>query len=363
VLVFQASALAAHQLVAARPRLTPWWTTPLFDTDVHRYLRVGMGVTTVYAGISGFTGWIPYEVSSVARAVLFGVAILCTYLLARAWGAGELAVGDRLFFAAALGCHAIALISTLFLVSGVSLLVLALLGYVTGGKRLPLLPILAAFAALAVLHNGKSAMRLKYWEGTAPRPGLLELPGYFVEWVGYGLAPPETKPGEKVASRKLIERTSLLHMMTLVVDATPARQPFLGGETYAHILPQLIPRLFWPQKPVGHVSTHRLSIYYGLQDDESTLRTTIGFGVVVEAYANFGFAGLVGLGLLIGGLARVAVEWTRRAPVVSYPGLLMVLLVAWSFQIELPLSAWLSSLYQAAIAVLAVFFVLRRVLG
>jgi hypothetical protein len=42
---------------------------------------------------------------------------------------------------------------------------------------------------------------------------------------------------------------------------------------------------------------------------------------------------------------------------------LLVLLMAWSFQTELTLSIWLSSLFQAAVAVLGMPFVLRNFLG
>ena len=58
---------------------------------------------------------------------------------------------------------------------------------------------------------------------------------------------------------------------------------------------------------------------------------------------------------------RLAGVWTLHSPIISYPGLFMILLMAWSFQIELPMSAWISSLYQAALAVLGIPFVLRLI--
>ncbi len=362
VILFQLAAIGCYEWVRGIPRIGPWWTMSLFTGLVGKYLRIGLGLTTLYTAVAGFTHLIPAELHGIVRAICFGVGTLCVFLLSRAWGAGELNRHDRIFFAVMLGLQSLLLISTLFLVSGLSLLVLALLGYVSGGKRLPILACVLLFAVMAVLHNGKSAMRLKYWENEAPRPALWELPGFFAEWVQHGLAPRSHAEDDSLATRKLIERTSLLHMLTLVVDATPARQPFLDGETYGHILPQLVPRLFWPDKPVGHVSTHRLATYYGLQDEESTLKTTIGFGVVVEAFANFGFVGLAALGCLIGAATKLAGAWTRHSPLVSYPGLLMVLLLAWSFQIELPMSAWIASLFQASVAVLGVPFVLRNLL-
>ncbi|MBP7141504.1 MAG: hypothetical protein KBA71_06320 [Opitutaceae bacterium] len=360
VILFQLCAIAGYELARGLPRAGIWWNMPLFKGSIDRLLRAGLGISTLYTLLSEFTEVIPPEFNSILRAIAFGVGTLCTFLLSRAWGAGELSMGNRIYFGVMLGAQALLLVSTLFLVSGLSLLVLALIGYVSGGKRIPIVTCLLLFVGMAILHNGKSAMRMKYWEDEAPRPTLTELPSFFAEWVQHGLTYRSQAAGDTIVSRKLIERTSLLHMLTLVVDATPSRQPFLDGETYAHVLPQLVPRIFWPDKPVGHVSTHRLATYYGLQDEESTLRTTIGFGVVAEAFANFGFPGLAMLGALIGVCTKLTGVWTRYSPLISYPGLLMVLLLAWSFQIELPMSAWIASLSQAAVAVLGVPFVLKR---
>src|SRR5262249_6314677 len=145
------------------------------------------------------------------------------------------------------------------------------------------------------------------------------------------LAPPaEPNAKDTEAANKLLNRTSLFQMVCLVVENTPKRLPFVDGETYADILPQLIPRFFWEAvgltKPLGHVSTYFLAIYYGLQDENATLRTTIGFGIVAEAYANYGFFGLAALGFLIGAASKIVTRWTQNSPIFSYPGLVMVLL-------------------------------------
>ena len=75
---------------------------------------------------------------------------------------------------------------------------------------------------------------------------------------------------------------------------------FLDCETYGYVLPQLIPRFFWPEKPRSHIATYRLAIYYGLQDEDATNATTIAFGMLAEAYANFGMFGGVLLGIFWG---------------------------------------------------------------
>ena len=56
-------------------------------------------------------------------------------------------------------------------------------------------------------------------------------------------------------AKKLLERSSLFHILCLVVDNSPDPLPFLGGETYAYIPGQFVPRLFWPEKPHAHIAT------------------------------------------------------------------------------------------------------------
>jgi hypothetical protein len=190
-------------------------------------------------------------------------------------------------------------------------------------------------------------------------PGLMELPGFFSEWIEDGLNLHQ-KSG---MTKKLIERTSLFQIICLVVDNTPDRLPYLDGLTYGQIPGQFVPRFFWAEKPVAHISTYTLSIYYGLQRPEDTQKTTIAFGLLAEAYANFGFYGAGLLAIAFAFCLKKYSLWAAQSPILSYAGLLLVLLMAWSFQTELTLSIWLSSLLQAAVAVLGVPFVLRHVLG
>ncbi|HXA15210.1 MAG TPA: O-antigen polysaccharide polymerase Wzy, partial [Opitutaceae bacterium] len=249
--------------------------------------------------------------------------------------------------------------ATLYLISGISIIVLGLLGYVSSSKRLPFLAVVIALPVIALLHNGKTAMREKYWDRETPMPSLTELPGFFTEWIQDGL----DRHQKNGMTDKLIERTSLFQMICLVVDNTPDRLPFLNGETYGQIPGQFVPRFFWADKPLGHVSTYTLSIYYGLQRPEDTQKTTIAFGLLAEAYANFGFYGVGIFAAVFAFCLKKYGLWAQQSPILSYAGLLLVLLMAWSFQTELTLSAWLSSLFQAAVAVLGVPFFLRHFLG
>jgi hypothetical protein len=94
-----------------------------------------------------------------------------------------------------------------------------------------------------------------------------------------------------------------------------------------------------------------------------TATTTIGFGIMSEAYANFGFVGVGVLGGLIGLALRKVRIWCAESPMLSYPGIFTVLLMSWCFATEMTVSMWLSSLYQACVAVLGTILIVRRVFG
>jgi hypothetical protein len=202
-------------------------------------------------------------------------------------------------------------------------------------------------------------MRAKYWENGAPLPTLLQLPDFFDEWIVDGLKP--APKGETPAAKaSLLDRTSLIQILCLVVSNTPERLPYLDGQTYAQVPGQFVPRFFWPEKPVGHISTYTLAVYYGLQRMEDTQKTTIGFGLLTEAYANFGFFGIILIASAFGIMMKKFCGWAADSPILSYPGLILIVLIAWSFQDELTLSIWLSSMCQAGAVVCAVPFLLNR---
>jgi hypothetical protein len=360
VIFFQIIANATYAATRGYPRLTPFWTKDVISRDIGRYLGYGLVLTTVYTGIYTFSDVIPTDLQGPLRAAFFGIGIITLFIQGRRWGQGDLSYQEKTSYIINLVLQVIFNFATLYLIIGLSLIVLALLGYITSSKRRPILVIAIILPVIALLHNGKTAMREKYWgkEDTFI-PSLTDLPGFFAEWIQDGL-----DLHQKVGiTQKLIERTSLFQIICLVVDNTPDRLPYLNGLTYGQIPGQFVPRFFWPEKPVGHISTYTLSIYYSLQREEDTEKTTIAFGLLAEAYANFGF---YGVGLLAAvfafGLKKYSL-WASQSPILSYAGLVLVLLMAWSFQTELTLSIWLSSLFQAVVAVLGMAFVLRRVLG
>ena len=359
VLVFQIIAIITHAATRGYPRTTPFWTKEVLSSDANKYLGYGLVLTTIYTAIANFSDLIPSDLDAPLRAMFYGIGIISTFIQGRRWGQDDLAYQEKIFYVANIVMQVVFGFATLYLISGISIIVLALLGYVSSSKRLPIVAVVIALPIIALLHNGKTAMREKYWDKEKPMPSLTELPGFFGEWIQDGLDLHQ----KKGMTDKLIERTSLFQMICLVVDNTPDRLPYLDGETYGQIPGQFVPRFFWPGKPLGHISTYTLSIYYGLQRPEDTQKTTIAFGLLAEAYANFGFYGVGLFAAVFAFCLKKYGLWAAQSPILSYAGLLLVLLMAWSFQTELTLSAWLSSLFQAAVAVLGVPFVLRNFLG
>ena len=365
VIVYQLVAIGTYWFVRGAAGRSAFFTREVISHNVNRTIGYGLCIATIYTMIATFSDTIPGELVGIFRAVFYGIGLVAVFVLARRWGAGELNPSDRAILVVNIAIQAAVEFSTLFLVSGLSMLVLALVGYVSGSRRIPV--ILAAFllGGAALLHNGKGAMRDRYWDvdGTRHQPRLTELPVFFSDWLQAGLSSEKQSEAEESIANKLVERTSLFHILCLVVARTPESLPYLAGETYGQIPAQFVPRIFWPEKPLSHVSTSTLSVYYGLQREEDTEKTTIGFGMIAEAYANFGLPGIAILACCLGAFYKKIHTLAIDSPLLSNAGLVQIVLMAWSFQTEFPLSLWLSSMTQALIAVLGLPFVIRMLAG
>lgn len=363
VITFQVTGLAIYEFTRGKASTRPFWRDEIITQDLGRILTFGLVLNTAYVVISTFTNWVPPTAESVLRAVFFGLGILCTFITSRRLGSGLLTHGETAFFVFNLSVQCIVMMATLFLVGAVSLLLLALVGYVSSSGKIPLVVAGLALFGLAILHNGKAAMRAKYWENERIRPAIAQLPDFYAEWIRHGLEFKQDDETSTKMTRKLIERTSLFQMICLVASTTPSQQPYLDGETYKDIPAQFVPRPLWSEKPLGHVSNSKLSVYYGLQTEEDTQTTTIGFGMIAEAMANFGLLGVAGVAAFFAFSFKKVQCWASESPLLSYGGLIVVILLAWSFQVEFTVSIWLASFYQACLAAIVLPFTLRKITG
>jgi hypothetical protein len=95
-------------------------------------------------------------------------------------------------------------------------------------------------------------------------------------------------------------RSSLLTMTGLILEKTPERVPYQLGTEYPLLVENLIPRVLWPEKPSVNVANQFFQVQYGLTDVRHLQQVSIACGFEAEGYMNFGWAGVLAVGFLVG---------------------------------------------------------------
>ena len=310
-------------------------------------------------------GWLDSvgSIIGVLRGVIFGVSALATYVLAYKWGRKELSRRTVMIFGISLAVYVIASAATLLIVGAFSIAVLAIIGYVVGRKRVPWFTITVAFACLIMLHSGKHIMRDKYWApGGSATVQPWQYPNWFAEWLSYSAEnlsqSDEDEPESGPAS--FYDRVSLIHLLLLAQESTSIDTPYLYGATYAVIPELLVPRVFSPDKLSTTEGTNLINVHFGLQEREDTERTTIGWGLLNEAYVNFGVIGCMALAIIIGWFYGYMTRWSMNTPVLSARTLFAALLISFACQTEFSASVYITSLFQSTVPLLLISLVLMR---
>jgi hypothetical protein len=225
-----------------------------------------------------------------------------------------------------------------FLLSGVTTCIVSvLIGLFWGSGRMPWRFLIIVVGILAFLNIGKQDMRAKYWFGNEDEPsmpaiGITDLPGIYYEWAQSsvdalsGVENVPTRMGShteaKEAKQTLLARINNLQNLLFVVDAVGTEHvATLGGATYRLIPELLVPRILWPGKPRSHEGQVLLNVHFGRQDLESTLNAYVAWGLLPEAYGNFGpILGAVVLGGVLGLVFAWMEKYTSRKPIMSLEG-------------------------------------------
>lgn len=241
--------------------------------------------------------------------------------------------------------------ASLFLVGGVILALAFAFGFMIVRRRIPWLLLVVVIAVVGVLHSGKGEMRAKYWiEDTNYGTGLnvLQLPAFLAEWAGYGV---DAIVHGEVASNAL-ERASMLQMVLFAQEMTPDSVDYLRGETYAMLPSILVPRFIDENKPASQVGMDLLNVRYGLLTVEGASVTAIGWGLLAEGYANFGYWGVVGVGLILGLLCGTLAWWSADKEVVSVATLMSIATMMMLINVEIDFIQVCTALLQAFGAIL-----------
>ena len=235
-------------------------------------------------------------------------------------------------------------------------------GYVLGSGKMPWKALSLTVVAISILHAGKFEMRAIYMGGEKQKTAnLTDYPAYFAEWVGYGLknlaaGGVSKETDEKVSSAT--QRASLIHLMVKIQTMTPSQVPYLEGATYSFIPSLLIPRILSPGKAWAHTGNMILSLQYGILIGEAVFKTSVGFDPVMEAYANFGFLGVLVLAVVFGFFIGWTTRLTIHVPMLSFGFLfgvqaISVLIGSWNTT-----GVFVTSMWQAFLALVGLSFVL-----
>lgn len=367
VLLFQCGCLLGAILAGRtfeRPLRAGWLENEIVSEHSLRLTTYSLSITTMWLFVSSYAQWIPPSLAGSLRAIFFGVGILSTFIQARMWGSNQLGSTQKLFFAVNVVLQIILNSLGLLLVTGLIIFLLTMVGYFSTARRVPWLTCLIALLTFSVLHNGKHRMRELHWGDDTQPVALLETPAYLSEWIGYGLRTKNDATQDEYHTKhtNLFQRASLIQIVCYAVEIVPNQTPFFAGSTYTLIPPQVIPRFLWPNKPSPNDSVKQLSVGLGLLSEDEAETTSIGFGLITESYVNFGFYGTGLLGFILGWVLRRLALRTSDCGPLSFGGILRILALSWCLNTETTLAVWLSSFYQASIAIFVPLLIVRSFL-
>lgn len=313
-----------------------------------------------------YQGWfnLDSDILSSLRGIILGLGALGIFVLAYRWGSGDLERNDINWFILLLFSFITVNATSTLLVGSMTSFMLAIIGYSVGRRRVPWAIFSAGIGIFLVLHVGKGEIRDRYLyaeeDGSARLASLSQYPSFFLEWFS-GSIERLTDNSSQSAGQSLLQRASLLHLLLMVEQDSPYPVPFLYGATYAHIPQQLVPRLLYPDKISSHEGTILLNLHYELQAsrDEATV-TSIGWGLMSESYANFGYWGMAGLAIFLGSLFGALSWWGLDSPVLSFRFLCNLLVLAMCFNTEISTGAFFASIYQSFLALVGVSLPLMK---
>ncbi len=248
-------------------------------------------------------GWLPDfgSYSNVVLALITCVGTIGLFVLYYEMGCGRLSKAAKAWLIGITVLTALFQVLSGFLIGCAMQISLACLGAFLGSKRLPLVTMLASAAFIAFLHVGKAEMRTEFWDQGLNYSSVWHNPiDIFRFWIAaswHRLATAD-EIDEEVPS--LIERGNLLGYLSRVVSDTPEFRPYMGGITYVQTATIFVPRFLWPDKPRASTPNETLAIYYDVQTIDAVESTAVGLGSISEAWANFGWGGILMAGAVMG---------------------------------------------------------------
>jgi hypothetical protein len=332
--------------------------------------------STAYLVLQGLNVTAPFEAmmpsgsSSILGAMLSVMTACGFFLVSMAVGSGEISSVGRAAFWGLLIFNAMIASTEFLLYTAAASLITVAIGLFWSSGRLPLKYLAVALLSLSFLNTGKTVMRERYWgiDGIRDNRSMIEkLPAVYGEWIetSYNaiVQNQNTKADSETANKPhalqnqtLLDRIDNLQNLLFVIDAIKTEHVApLHGATYTLIPPLLVPRIFWPDKPRAHEGQIMLNVHFGRQDLKSTTETYIAWGLLAEAYGNFGpIIGAVVIGAFLGLTFAWIENLTARKLVISMEGFLSLsILMSMMNSFEMVASVLVTSMFQSFMIVIA----------
>lgn len=323
-------------------------------------------VASIFFSMSILGGWFKFDggLFAVIRAIVLAVTALAIFVLSYNFGTQKLSKNTSRLFLFLLFIYIITNTVTILLVGAISAFLLSTIAFIWGRRQVPWLLIVVVLVCFALLHPGKGEMRSRYWASESNQVHFVqpwEYPSFYAEWINYSLKSLNAPIEQEDEDQSALERVSLIHLLLMAQERTPRDVPYLSGATYEFIPQLLVPRFLNSNKIRSHEGTYLLNIHYGLQTRADTDKTVIGWGLLNEAYANFGLLGCLGLAVVLGAGYGQATRWSLNTPLLSSRSLFSILLISFAFQSEFSAGVYVAALFQSAAPLVAVSFLFMSV--
>lgn len=325
---------------------------------------LGIGFAFEFGNASGLAApvfdLLPGGSFSLIRAICSAAAIGGALLGAYCLGNGLFPRPQRVAFWAMFWGTFVLQITGFLLSGAIGIVSAVLVGLYFGRRQPPWKFAIIIFSVFAFLNISKFEMRAKYWQTDAEyAPNSLgNIPTMMWEWSATSV---DILTGEidtrrdDVEKQRLSDRINNLGILLFVQDAvTRGGYPTLNGETYTLIPQLLVPRIVWKDKPRAHEGQVTLNVHFGRQSVEETLVTYIAWGLLPEAYGNFGpFWGALICGIFLGAGFGWVEARVRPYPLASIQAfLILVLAVQTVTSFEMVASVWITTMFQALISII-----------
>ncbi len=292
-------------------------------------------------------------VFSLVRSSGLALGVLATAGLAHEVGARTLSVGTRWMFFLLIASYSVVQTVSLYLSTAFMTTLIGAIAFAASRRRLPLGWVGTVLCFVLFLQPGKSDMRDWVWHRANSGITPLEYPEFFGRWAEASVSNLPVIGGKTPYARRnkqsSLERASIIHMVMLVEKNSPDPKPYLNGESYSVIPQLLVPRILDPDKPRALAGQYILCIYYGLQTPAQALKTAIAFGMPAEAYANFGYAGVAALALILGCAHGFVTRYCVALPVLSLRTLFALIFIGLSLRHEASGAVVVTTLVQALV--------------